>query len=671
MQKSLGVRTNRKRFIRKPMEEIPEDKIIFYDIEATNQYAPYAKITSIAVQYGFNGQPEMVDRKSRRQRFRAALADPDAIKVNFNGVNYDDIVLGRHKYKVHPQNRHDVFLMLKTINPNAPAFGLKFNAFYYLGDLHFPEGELHAWCNKNNKPMHLAPKGLLHAYNKHDVNPQTVDLFRMCWDVIIRDEHWNPYLEDLMMGEPLEEMEMEGGMYLDRQGCWIGLQRLQRQVQVYTKEALELTKGQVTNANSSKQLAKYFREVDNIELQVTDSGEFSVKKSVLVALKSDNKLADCAFRIREANGTAKYFENYLNALEDHSFDESHGPNWIPTQFSVSSARTRRFTSQSRYKINFQNPNEAAKAVQIIPPGELGFWFDATQIENVVHIYESQDTGRRKAYEADPDWNEYVWLCNQIRGGDFTKDELDEKDPITHQPTKRSRSLQIPNWTFYKQYKTGKLGINFGMGIKLFCELFGLTRDVGEITFEDIHYACPAIRELQRRVAHELSTVGFVTDVFGKRYSGPPRMAYKVVAYLIQGCGTGSLPKAQIRANWETLRRMDKQARHALKGRKCGVMSETTHDANGGRIDLRLGSENILQLLQKMNHNMTVKFSHLFDDIPLRSKMYLSRTNANAAEEIDITDIKRILEYCQPENRRSGLSVVAFASDPSKKVLRAA
>lgn len=642
--------TNRKTFIRCPMEEIPEDKIIFYDIETTHQFPPYCKIKSIAVQYGFNGKPEMVDRRSRRKRFKASLADPETIKVQFNGINFDDIVLHRHGYFVHPQNRHDVYLMLKTINPNAPAYGLKFNAFYYLGDPHFPQGRLNAWCAKHSKPMHLAPRSLLHAYNKHDVNPQTLDLFRMCWDVVIRDDYWDAYLEDLMIGEPLEEMMMEGGIYLDRQGCWNNLQRLQKDVQKYTKEALELTDGKVTNANSSKQLAKYFIEEDKIQLALSDGSTedeptFSVKKSVLVALRPTNKLADCAYRIREANGTAKYFENYLNALEDETHNERMGPNWIPTQFSVSSARTRRFTSQSLYKLNFQNPNEKAKSVQLVPPGFLGFWFDATQIENVVHIYESKDTERRRAYEADPDWNEYVWLCNQILQANYTKDELDEKDPITHLPTKRSRSVQIPNWTLYKQYKTGKLGINFGMGIKLFCELFGLTRDVGEITFEDIHCASPAIRELQQRVAYDLTTKGYVEDVFRKRYSGPPRMAYKVVAYLIQGCGTGSLPKAQIRSNWETLRRTDKHMPHALKGRKSGVMCETTHDANGGRIDLRLGDGNILQLLQKMNYNMTERFSPLFDNIPLRAKMYLSRTNANEAEEISISDHKRILEFC--------------------------
>lgn len=618
------------------MTDISEDEIIFYDIETDHQYAAYAKIKSIGWQEGLSGIPEMVDRPDRVRAFKRKLRDPNVIKVGFNNINFDDIVLHRHGYRVHPQNRHDLFLGFKTIQQNLPAFSLKFLAFYYLCDPHFPEMEISRWCTDNGAPLHLAPRNLLRKYNLHDVT-QTKNLFRVAWDVLIRDDYWAPYLDDLMMGEPLLEMETEGGIYLDSDRIWRKLQSLQKLVQNETKRALELTSGEVKNPNSSKQLGRYFTEFDNLELELTASGEFCVKKSVLISLRDSNPLADCAYKIREANGSLKYFENYLNALEDTTYRGVRDDNWIPTQFSVSSANTRRFTSQSLYKLNFQNPNEDAKSVQIVPPGYLGWWIDATQIENVVHIYESDDVIRRRAYERDPEWNEYVWLCNEILGGKpRTKEELDDKV--------KSRSAQIPNWTVYKQYKTGKLAINFGMGIDKFCLLFGLDRDVGAEIFEHIHSACPSIRELQRRVAFDLSRHGFVADVFGKRYIGPTNEAYKVVAYLIQGCGTGSLPKAQIRANWFALRQFDSKMPKRLRSNntKCGVMCQTTHDENGGRIDLRLGTENILKLLQRLQRNMTEKFSPRFDNIPLRAKLYLSKTTAAQAIECDINDLDKIV-----------------------------
>lgn len=626
----------RKDFLRVPVEEIPEDRIMFYDTETDHQYAPYAKLKTISVQYGFTGRPIMVDRASRRKEFRKALRDPHMLKVSFNGINFDDVVLPRHGYKINALNRHDVFLMFKAIAPSLPAFSQKFAAFYYLGDPHFPEHEILTWCKRNDEPMWKAPRSLLNRYNQHDVK-QLVDLFRVAWDIIIRPEHWKAYLLDNFVGEPLLEMETEGGLYIDGPGCWRGLQRLQKIIQQQTQRALELTMGVVSNPNSSKQLSFWFRFFDELELEMTEGGEFCVKKSVLVSLKDTNPLADCAYKIREANGTIKYFENYLNALADETYNEINGPNWIPTAFSVSSARPRRFTSSSYYRLNFQNANEHAKEVQIVPPGQLGFFFDATQIENVVHIYESDDHARRQAYEDNPNWNEYVWLANEILGTDLDKAELDNKE-LHPFPA-------IPHWSFYKGYKTGKLAINFGMGINSFCTLYQLERDMGEETFDRIHTACPAIKQLQQRVACDLRQQGYVSDVFGHRYTGSVSKAYKVVAYLIQGCGTGSLPKAQIRANWESLRRFDKRmpARIAHSSGKCGLMCGTTHDENGGRIDLRLGSENILQLLQKMHFNMTEKFSPLFDDIPLRSKCYLTKTNNKKVIEVDPNKPNDILQ----------------------------
>lgn len=329
---------------------------------------------------------------------------------------------------------------------------------------------------------------------------------------------------------------------------------------------------------------------------------------------------------------------FLRAVDDDTFLEDRPADWIPNSFSISKARTRRTLSDSKYGINFQNTSKAAKAVQRVPEGSVGWWIDLTQIENIVHIYESKDEARKQEYIADPNWNEYVWLCNQILGTNYSKTDLDG-DSKTGK--KGIMSTVIPHWTVYKQYKTGKLGMNFGMGNGLFCDLFGLEKEQGLQTFNDIHAACPAIRELTKRVQHDLIHIGHVTDVFGKRYSGPPRLAYKVVAYLIQGCGTGSLPKAMMRANWVTLRKFDR----FLKGKgKAGVMCGTTHDEVSGRISLDLGPERVLQLLQKLMYNMTDKFSHKFGDIPLRAKLSLSRTNAADAEELDlIKDQKRVLE----------------------------
>lgn len=71
------------------------------------------------------------------------------------------------------------------------------------------------------------------------------------------------------------------------------------------------------------------------------------------------------------------------------------------------------------------------------------------------------------------------------------------------------------------------------------------------------------------------------------------------------------------------------------------MSGTTHDENGFRLSLDLGEKKIIATLQEMFYNMTEKFSDRFDGIPLRAKLYLSRTYCSDRVEVDPTDIKTI------------------------------
>src|SRR5436190_8691197 len=102
------------------IEDIPEDQIIFYDIETDSQYAPYANIRMVGAQIGINGSPFLVESYQERRIFREMLASPNVLKVNFNGTNYDNMVLWRHGFPVNEHNHHDCFLMAKTCAPALP-----------------------------------------------------------------------------------------------------------------------------------------------------------------------------------------------------------------------------------------------------------------------------------------------------------------------------------------------------------------------------------------------------------------------------------------------------------------------------------------------------------------------------------------------------------------------
>lgn len=610
-----------------PIDEIAEEHILFYDIETDHQYAPYAKLKMIGVQEGINGKPFLIETKAQEAWFKKKLQCCKTLKCGWNSKSFDDIVLHRHGYPIVEENSHDLMLAMKTIHPRSASFSLKFCNFDWFCDPHFPEMVLEEWAKKNGLDKWQGPKSLIGPYCLHDIT-QTKNMFQLIWDNVIKSEHWSAYLLDLSQGEPVREMMLEGGIYLSGDILKEKVAALQWEKMGWGQRAFQLSSGRVTNPNSTKQMGSYLN-TEGFAMALTNDGEFSVNKSLLLDLidvdcsdNDRNAVARCTWETRRINASLKYFENYLAALQDASNSK---PNWIPVSYSISNARTRRYTSSSMYGLNFQNANKEAKSVQIVPKGWLQVFIDSTQVENVVHIYESNDRARRRAYIADPNWNEYVWLCNQILGGERDKKELDS-----------IQSPQIPNWSIYKQFKTVKLALNFGMGVTKFCTTAGIEHKVGKKMFDLIHDACPAIHRLQNRVSSDLVKYGQVRDVFGHIYSGDVRMAYKVVAYLVQGSGTASLPKAQIRANWETLKE---------NGGRDAIMCGTCHDENVMRLNLKLGKMQILATLQKLMFNMTDRFSPKFDNIPLRAKLYLSRTTAKEAEEVFIEDKEKIFSYC--------------------------
>jgi hypothetical protein len=636
------------------VDDIAEDQIVFYDIEATSQFAAYAELKMIGVQYGIQGTPQLVENYRDKRRFREALANPKIIKVAFNNINYDDLVLYRHHYPVNESNRHDLFLAAKTVAPRLPSYSLKFINWWYFGDVHIPEMLLHAWLKKNQiESMWQAPRDLLGPYCLYDVT-QTVNLFCLLWEIVQRPEHWEVYTTlELPMGMVMEEIMLRGGEYLSETLINEKVATLQNEKDWWEDDVYKRTAGKISNPNSVKQVGAYLQDEEGIELELTDKGNFSLKKAdVLEFLDLDNpdrdrsKIIRGLFEVRRINNTLSYYRNYLAALGDNP--EHRRKGWIPKQYSLSGARTRRILSNSKYKLNFQNPNEAAKEVQVVPDGWLGWWIDATQVENVVHIYESGDSDRRESYEADAEWNEYVWLANVTLGTAYSKKELDDRE--------RFPFPSAPHWSMYKGFKTVKLAGNFGMGATKYSKIRRIPESAGRQSFALLHRACPAIKQLQGRVAQDLIKDGFVTDAFGHIYSGDPKKAYKIVAYLIQGCGTGSLPKAQMKANYDTIHQWDAPYHQLLKyaqpyvldvERKIvsfGLLSGTTHDEIQGRLSLGVGSKQIIATLQQMMFNMTERFSHKFDNIPLRAKLYLSRTTTSEREEVDVKDIKTIRKF---------------------------
>lgn len=602
-------------------------KRAFYDLETDSEHPQYANMTLVGIlleEIDADGlkktevitwEAPWTDDKLNGIR-KVLCADNIDERVGFNCLNFDNLVLANYGIKVPEKNTHDAMLAIKTCFPGIPSFALKFLCWLKLGDPHWAEFEL----NQTGHRFGEQTTDELRAYHRHDL-VQHRDIWDWVCPTVQLEKHWESYQLDMRMGDPLEEMTYQGGVLVDTKKARKTLNEILIREKEIQRLAQVHSKGEIKNINSAKQVAKHLVEVENLELEFTATGEFQVKKKDLadiIGMEEEDLrkwfpgmeapfsiIAMLAWQYRDLETVRKYVHNYLEAAEKTECND-----WIPAAYNISAAGTRRTLSKSFYKINFQNSTEEIDKFKLIPPGYLGWFIDSTQIENVVHIYESKDHLRRAAYEADVDWNEYVWLCNRILGSTKTKKELDS-----------IKSKQVPHWTVYKLYKTIKLAINFGMGVAKFCKSLGLDLKIGRKLFEDIHQACPAIRNLNNRIEGDLETFGFVQDVFGHIYTAPQSEAYKLVAFLIQGCGTGSLPKAQIRANYDTLHRWS-----ADMGTNVGPLMATTHDENGGLLRLDLGEEVIHSILQEVMMNMTTKFSSKFDNIPLRAKLYLTTTN---------------------------------------------
>ena len=629
--------------------EWPEP-IIFIDCETDSVYAPYAELKMIGYQIGMEGEPQLLDLKDENEcaKIRDILASRRWTKVHFNGINYDEIVLARHGFWINPASRHDVFLMAKTVSPALPAYGLKFLNWYFYGDPHEPERRLHAWLKHySNEGMYSAPLELLGPYCLYDVL-QTCRLFKLFYPLVRTKRHWDTYQNvELSMGEVLHEIILEGGDCVNVEDIESKIAALEEEIVRLNEKAIAATKWRVDNIASGKQVAEELVDSEKILLERSDKGNLILSKDeILTLLDLDNpqndtsRLARLLYEVRESNNQLGFLRAYHSAAlyelrepESGRLYRERGYVKIPKSYSLSAARTRRILSNSRFKINFQNQNKIGKSIQLVPPGWLGVWIDSTQIENVVHMWASHDHERIRSYTKDPDWSEYVWLCNRILGGVRTREEL---DTIASQAN--------PAWSIYKQFKTCKLALNFGMGITKFSKTNRIDTGSAKKIFDQIHRACPAIRGLQRIVEHELRSKGYIADPFGHIYTGDPDMAYKVVAYFVQGCGTGSVPKAMARAIWEELQKLpklpvagtgaDTNPFDTVSKSKAAVMTTLTHDEIGFRINLALSADDILSTLRACLDCMEGRFSHLFGGIPLRAKLSLSRTNSAEAKTIN-------------------------------------
>jgi hypothetical protein len=325
------------------IEDIPEDSIVFYDIETgppkdlppcvkdpnfKGAISPaYARLHMKAYQLGLNGEPELAETPAENARLRDLLRDPNIIKVSYNGINFDDIVLWRYGYFVEPRGRHDLYLAMKTCAPMLPSYSLKYINELYFGDTHDAEWELWDWLKHsgNTKSMYKAPKELLATYCKHDVR-QTCNVFRMIWEVIQKPMHWPTYRKlELKMAEPIHEMILLAGE-------WVNTEDIERRIQEIELERNELVntawkKYRIANLGSGRERTAVLHEKYGVEFAVSEHGNMIGRKSDWLQLMDaedqelgpKQELAKLIYDYQDRTKVIGYLRAYLNAgrYEEH------------------------------------------------------------------------------------------------------------------------------------------------------------------------------------------------------------------------------------------------------------------------------------------------------------------------------------------------------------------
>lgn len=584
---------------------------LYFDFETDNPYGPYASLNLIGFQ--FNDEPAKTCKYDKfspeEEEFRGYLADPQVRVVGFNIVNFDNQVAMNHGFKIAGPI-DDLFLMAKTLYPAHPAYSMKLLALTELHDVHWAEGEVEAYKRKFGvEDWSAIPDRLLIPYLQHDM-----------WQTKALHQHFLKLIADKKFAQQAyKNVEIRGarylprmifnGIYIDREYCEdklkgndqkdiIGLEEEKRLL--YAKAERKFG---VTNLLSVKQVGEVL-DLDGYHVALTEDNRYSLDKRELVDLKEKSPLAQLVYEAREIQAVKGFMENFLEAASVGKPYPSSNLVCIPTAFSQSAARSRRFISGSCYGINFQNLSQKAKEGIAVPPDWIECQIDLTAIEEVIHIFYTKDDTRRALYEADEKYSAYVTLANLFYGEAKTKDEWDEI-PFEANPV----------WSRYKAFKTAKLAANFSMGEKKFAKTHRCQIEVAREILGSLHQACPAIKWLVQHVTRKLEKLGVLYDPFGHAYAGPIDKAYKVVAYLIQGTAA-SLLKMVL---WDILSFQD---RYPKQFQGCA----TVHDSVIFRMHKSLGLDCILDILNQCRYISTKKYSPLFDGIPLRSKPALSITN---------------------------------------------
>jgi DNA polymerase-1 len=408
---------------------------------------------------------------------------------------------------------HDTMIAAFINNTDEKNYKLKDLAIKYLGVDNEEERAVQDYMHKHKiKGYDKVPREIMEPYARKDAYI-TLELFKFFRKKGVTADP--VYLAEMRLLKCLVDMERRG-VLVDRSFCRESSQRCQERIEEIQRDIKENHKG--INVRSSKQLADYLFFDQGLRCDyMTEKGNPAFDEFQLQ--KYEHPIRPLILELRELE---KIKTTYLDALQEKA-DKNDA---IHCSFLQTGARTGRFSCSNP---NLQNiPRSAEIDVRrafICRPEYSLYYFDYSQIELRILAHYSREPIMVEEYNLEePDLHSRT--CQAVFG----------------EITKEKRNLS----------KNINFGIIYGMGPKKFCEMVNRQYPDFNMTYTDArgfinkyYTTYQKVRTFTWRVPQKILDVGYVKDVFGRKYTTPRDESYKGVNYLIQGCAAGIIKKAMI------------------------------------------------------------------------------------------------------------------------------
>lgn len=492
------------------------------DTETTGLYPFSGDKPFMISTYGEDGSNDAIYiGKSDLVPISLFLLAPHHEKV-FHNAKFDIHMLGTYGMVVNGMI-HDTLVMAHIYNPGESNKKLKFLAKKYLGEEPFDEKEVKSWLRTHKtKNYSSVPREIMEPYALNDARI-TYKLFEFYKGKGVTEN--KTYLSEMSLLKCLLNMERRG-VLVDIKYCKEQEKRCSDRLSVLATESEE--KFGDINLSSNVQLKKFLFDQEGLTCEnYTPKGNPCLDEYNLH--QYNHPIIPYVLEYRDLSKTKSTYLDYMIQHLD-------GDRAVHCNYYQVGARTGRFSCREP---NLQNiPNEGEVNIRrafTVRRGYTNYYFDYSQIELRLLAHYAKETKMIEAFLKGEDLHELT--ARGMFGGEYDK-------------AKRHMAKRL------------NFGIIYGIGAGKFVNMIrqeypdidlniGMAKDYISRYFSNYPNVSRFIAAVKNNIFQRSTLdpdgnyVGYVTDVFGRKYTCNVKENYKAVNYLIQGCAAGIIKKAMI------------------------------------------------------------------------------------------------------------------------------